>query len=137
MAPEWIWNQNGEDTMHPFWAVRRLTAQQLARAKLEVQPGRSIPRFNCELVIRSISSVCVGAMDGHSLNRTRIFEVPFLTNSEEVMQGEELILEILEQRKELPKASKRRSWRDALKEEEKAALKDGETKKRRDAVADD
>jgi hypothetical protein len=108
-----------------------MTAQQLARAKLEVQPGKLIPRFNCELVIRSISLVCVGAMEGHSLNRTRIFEVPFLTNSEEVMQGEELILEILEQRKEFPKASKRRSWRDALKEEEKAALKDGETKKRR------
>jgi hypothetical protein len=122
MAPEWIWNQGGEDTMRPFWAVRRMTAQQLARAKLEVQPGKLPPRFNCELVMRSISLVCVGAMEGHSLNRTRIFEVPFLTNIEEVMQGEELILEIFEQRKDPPKASKR-SWRDAMRDEEKAKKK--------------
>jgi hypothetical protein len=108
----WAWNEGGEDTMHPFWAVRRMTAQQMARAKVEVAAGKPPPRFNCEIVVRSLSLVCVGAMEGHSLNRTRIFEVPFLTNSEEVMEGEELILEIMPPN--TTKASKvKRSWRDA------------------------
>ena len=103
--------------MHPFWAVRRMTAQQLARAKVEVATGKPAPRFNCELVMRSISLVCVGAMERHSLNRTRIFEVPFLTNSEEVMEGEELILEVSEKRTD-PKTTKR-SWRDAMKDQDR------------------
>ena len=115
LNPGWEWNQGGEDTMHPFWAVRRMTAQQLARAKVEVATGKPAPRFNCELVMRSISLVCVGAMERHSLNRTRIFEVPFLTNSEEVMEGEELILEVSEKRTD-PKTTKR-SWRDAMRDQ--------------------
>ena len=93
-----------------------MTAQKWARAKLEVKPGKQPPRFNWGLVVRSISLVCVGAMEGHSMNRTRIFEVPFLTNTEEVLQGEELIMEISEKRKE-PKVSKR-SWRDAMRDDE-------------------
>ena len=117
LNPGWEWNQGGEDTMHPFWAVRRMTAQQLARAKVEVATGKPAPRFNCELVMRSISLVCVGAMERHSLNRTRIFEVPFLTNSEEVMEGEELILEVSEKRTD-PKTTKR-SWRDAMKDQDR------------------
>ena len=66
--------------------------------------------------MRSVSSVCVGAWEGYSLNRTRIFEVPFLTNNEEVVQGEELILEITEKRKEIKQ--NKRTWREAQKENE-------------------
>ena len=60
-------------------------------------------------------------MERHSLNRTRIFEVPFLTNSEEVMKGEELILEISEKRTD-PKAKRgtERTWREAMRDEERA-----------------
>ena len=117
----WAWNEGGEDTMHPFWAVRRMTAQQMARAKVEVAAGKPPPRFNCELVVRSISLVCVGAMEGHSLNRTRIFEVPFLTNIQEMMQGEELILEVTGRRAD-PKVTKR-TWREALRDEQKKQKK--------------
>ena len=42
--------------MHPFWAVRRLTPQQLARAQANVKPGGLSPRFNRELVMHQLTT---------------------------------------------------------------------------------
>ena len=53
------------------------------------------PRFNCTLEVRSLSCVCVSSVQGLAMNRARILEVPFLTNTEQLEQGEELILDVL------------------------------------------
>ena len=29
--PEWTWGEGDEETMHPFWVVRRMTAKHLAQ----------------------------------------------------------------------------------------------------------
>ena len=102
LKPEWIWNEGGEETMHPFWAVRRMTAAQLARARLDVKPTKMLPRFNCELVMRSVSLVAVCSIEEQQVSRTRIFQLPFLTNFEEIREDEELILEIAEVKKTKP-----------------------------------
>ena len=68
-----------------------------------------------------MSCVSVGVVKSQSVNTTRVCNVPFLTNSIEVDEGEELILEVREATK---KAEKReRTWRDAVKDEEKANQK--------------
>ena len=106
--------------MHPFWAVRRMTAKQMATASSETKPGQLPPRFNCNLQMQQLSQVSLAIMRGSSVNRTRSFEVPFLTNSKDLEEGEELILQVYEKTKE-DKPSAKRTWRDADKENERKA----------------
>ena len=106
----WVFDDNGSDTMHPFWGVRRLTHQQLeierenARQQQE-QPAYHtetfewMPRFNCRLVLQDVSSVGVCAA----------MHVPFLTVCDQVQVGEELILQV-EPRET---TSVKRSWRES------------------------
>ena len=113
---EWIWGDNEAETMHPFWAVRRLTDKQLQVATIAKQPTDLAPRFNCELQTKSLSCVTIATLDGKCCNRTRILEVPFLTNSMDLEKGEELVMQLIEKAK---KAAPKRSWRDAEKDLEK------------------
>ena len=55
--PEWIYSRDQSESLHPFWAVRRLTDTELQKEKDEVRDkmkktGASLrmPEFNCELV---------------------------------------------------------------------------------------
>ena len=107
--------------MHPFWAVRRMTQRQMSRETAEAKEGERRLRFNCRLEVVSMSCVSVGVVKSQSVNTTRVCNVPFLTNSIEVDEGEELILEVREKTHE-EKATKR-TWRDAVKDEEKANQK--------------
>ena len=108
--------------MHPFWAVRRMTETQLARERSERQvasPGQLLPRFSCELEMRSLSNVSIATAGGQALNRSRLFEVPFLKNSRPLEEGEELILEVFEKTKDARTA--KRTWRDVMKDDERSA----------------
>ena len=86
--------------MHPFWAVRRMTEKQLARERSQVRLGQLPPRFNCELQNFSLSSVSIATI---GLNRTKLLEVPVLTNVLPLEACEELILEVVEKRHSLLK----------------------------------
>ena len=79
------------------------------------------PRFNCELTTKQVSSVNVGSVGDEVVNRTRLMDVPFLTNSAPMKQNEELILEVtvVPKRKEDPKGAKRATSRDMMKLEGK------------------
>ena len=120
----WNW-EDGPYTMHPFWAVRRLTDKQLARAVAEHEErpkGTTKPRFNCSIVRHSLSNVSTGMCPNDNyVNTVRIIEVPFLTNFLAVEDGEELIMQVGE-KKETPRA-RDRTWRDAYKDEEAQAKK--------------
>ena len=70
-----------------------------------------------------INVVCIGTQDARCLNRTRCFDVPFLTNTIGLEPDEELILEIDERRKKSPK---RKTWHTVHK-----ALADQEQKEER------
>jgi hypothetical protein len=121
MDPEWTWSECGGETMHPFWAVRRMTEKQLARARYQVREGKMPPRFSCELKNFSLSSVNLAILGDTTLNRTKLLEVPFLTNSLPLEDCEELILEVVEKTKEAQPV--KRSWRDAVKDDEKEAAR--------------
>ena len=79
------------------------------------------PRFNCELQMKTLSCVCIATAKDTCLNRTRIIEAPFLVNSTALEKGEELILEIAEVKAK--KDNTKRTWKDAMKEEDKQAKK--------------
>ena len=119
VEPVWKWSALGDETMHPFWAVRRMTSPQLALARAQTKAGETPPRFNCEITTKQVSSVNVGSFGAAVVNRTRLMDVPFLTNSHPLQQNEEFILEIEPKRKEEPKGNKRATSRDMLKHEEK------------------
>ena len=113
-APEWIWRDS--ETMHPFWAVRRMTEQQLSRARIGGSNGKLLPRFNCTLETQSLSAVCIAIVGKQALNRTRLLEVLFLTSNVPLEKGEELILEIEQHVKAAPA---KRTWQKALRDEQK------------------
>ena len=86
---EWVWDDSTADTLHPFWAVRRLTQQQLQKERNEVKPGEWSPRFTCEIIYKPVSEVCFGGM----FSRKKSIFVPFITIAYGMEEGEELILE--------------------------------------------
>ena len=122
LAEQWHWGEAGAETMHPFWAVRRLTQNQLDVCNTKVKPDQLRRRFNCELELKSQSVVClsVGSTSNTNCNRTRLIEVPFMTNSVPLEEGEELILRIEEKKQPTPK---KRSWRDEVKDAERQSKK--------------
>ena len=124
-APEWVWR--GQETMHPFWAVRRMTQKQLLLAQdafATKKSGAHIewrPRFNCSLEKQSLSCVCIAIVGGQAVNRTRIIDVPCLTNFVPLELGEELIMEITTVEKK--KTEEKRTWQTAMKNQEKATAR--------------
>jgi hypothetical protein len=74
----WAWG--GKESMHPHWAVRRLTDDDL-RVKL---PGAS---FNMVQKTMEFSQVCVGGSD----SMTFLIQVPCLTNDVDLATGVELV----------------------------------------------
>ena len=114
---DWDWSKYDQITMHPYWAVRRLTATQLGRQVLQAKLSGMfpLPRFNLKVTPQMFSNVCVGTVNSKLMNFTRLIEVPFLTNSCEVEKDEELILEVHESTK---KTKESRTWMDAFKDQE-------------------
>jgi len=122
VADDWEWGENGEETMHPFWAVRRMTPKQLAIAKTQKIPiGQLKPRFNCKLEMQEQSVVVVGHLGHKHTNRTRVMEVPFVTNYESLEIDEELIIEITEP---IKKPSKVKKWQELVIEQQKDQKKE-------------
>ena len=74
-----------------------------------------MPRFNCEITWQDVTSVGVFATV-QTENRTRKVSVPFLTVSDTVQTGEELILQV---EPKPTKEKRKRTWRDIAKEEAK------------------
>ena len=116
----WIFDDGTPDTMHPFWAVRRLSQQQLEKERSETKAGNWLPRFTCEVRYFELSNVCVYARIACG-NTTRNCTVPFITNIDKLEEGEELILEVAhKEKKQKPKA---RTWRQVEEEAQKSAAK--------------
>ena len=119
---EWLWAEgNKQETMHPFWAVRRLTAEQLDKEIQEKREASRItgvpfkpPRFNCELKNFEHSAVIIATVGAMVTNCTRIVSVPYLTNKEALVEKDELILQIKSPTMK-EKATRKRTWRDVTK----------------------
>ena len=123
VADEWTWTGRDE-TMNPFWAVRRMTKDAMEKAVKATPAGTTPPRFNCALEKQQVSCVTNGVVkSSQAVNTTRVYDVPFLVNFIDVTEGEELILEV--NAKKVVKKVVKRTWRDAHKDSLKDAAQDG------------
>ena len=83
------WKWTGGESMHPHWAVRRLTRDKLA-AKA---PGAN---FNMAPIMQGYSIVTVGQRnedEATSVSNMHTVQVPILTNHEDLAKGVELFWE--------------------------------------------
>ena len=77
----------------------------------------NVPEFNCEIVTVHHPSMSLARVGEQSVSSTRFVGVPFMTNSKDVLQGEELICELDVRAK--PKKAPKRAWQDVAREEER------------------
>ena len=89
-AAAWKWT--GDESMHPFWAVQRLTQQELQRKAADGPRSRSLA-FNAELVQQEFNVVAVGKYNNESATITIQVLVPIMTNRIAIEQGHQLIME--------------------------------------------
>ena len=103
-APESAWEFSGDETLHPFWAVLRLTPQELAK---KIGAGERY-EFNMELQVKMFRQVLVGFHDELKGLCLQV-DVPMMVNSKTIRTGEELILETAPKKQ----AEKReKNWKD-------------------------
>ena len=106
-----VWEWTGDETMHPFWAVRRLTQDQLQKEALGTQ-------FNCSLVEKDFQVVTVGAYNGDSIAMSCTVKLSFMENTVPLPRGAELLW--LAAKAKSKEAQKRETWQDDDKKKRKA-----------------
>ena len=116
LAADWEWK--GDESLHPFWAVRRLTPAQLAS---EPKSSRAAG-FNVSLQTEQVSHVTVGKFKGTSWSKTHVVSIPVLTNLEHIKRGTELVLQadVAEKKEKI----KKRTWKDSNAQEERDQARD-------------
>ena len=122
------YSKDDSESMHPFWAVRRLTKIKLddeQKAILaEIQrtgEKMKVPKVNCEIVTKVHPAMCIASIGDKAVNCTRFISVPFITNVTDVLKGEELICAHVLPIK--PKKATKRTWQDEKKDHDKQVQK--------------
>ena len=108
------WQFQGDETMHPFWAVPRVSEHEAKKSRATSEPFA----INTSLRTKKFQSVVVGNWQDEAVNAVFAVEVPFLVNSHGLANGALLYWE------SAPKAetSKRQlNWKDAVAENAKKA----------------
>ena len=85
------WEWKGDETLHPFWAVQRLTADELSNRNFHAKTDHE---FNIALIEKDFNVVTVGSLGGQSVSMTTTVTVPIMTNTKAVAPGAELLMEI-------------------------------------------
>ena len=119
-----LWKWRGDETLHPFWAVGRLSATELHKNNTASR-GKHV--FNMGLVDKVFAVVTVGSVKGESVAMTTEVTVPMMTNIQSVRRGDELIMEIAAK----GEAGKRKaqSWKEDAQAKPKAKAKPKATAK--------
>ena len=105
------WQFKGDESCHPFWAVERLTQEELAKRQKE-EPAL---RFNCGLVPKEYVTTCVGQVHDQSASTTMACTVPHITNTVPLAIGDVLLLQAEPKVKMEKKATV--SWQDSARKE--------------------
>ena len=85
------WEWKGDETLHPFWAVQRLTADELSKRNFHAKTDHE---FNIALTEQDFNVVTVGSLGGQSVSMTTTVTVPIMTNTKAVAPGAELLMEL-------------------------------------------
>ena len=143
---ETLWHFTGQESMHAFWAVDRLSPDDVAKLRSQGKgvPGRPesaagnvVPPhesaavaaasldFNCELQDVHFMSLVVGALGPEKVNYSVQVSVPILTNSTELVKGEYLLLEA---GKKAPPKKRAADWKSDAASAAQAAKKQASSK---------
>ncbi len=114
-----VWEWSGDESLHPFWAIQRLTKDELRKKN---DKDKTKHRFNVSLKEKQYNVVTVGNLRDESVSVTVTVALPVLTNETALVAGEELFLEVV------PKdvAKKKRpdtSWKDDVASASRAQAK--------------
>ena len=101
-ALEWAWT--GEESLYPYWAVTRLSGDEMR--KMQAEQETLTARFNVEVIKQEFANVTVGC---ERRNMTLHVVVPVLTNIVALRKGERLYLEVVAKAKSKKKAPE--TWR--------------------------
>ena len=122
------YSKDDSESMHPFWAVRRLTKIKLEDEQkailAEIQrtgEKMKVPKVNCEIVTKVHPAMCIASIGDKAVSCTRFISVPFITNVTDVLKGEELICAHVLPIK--PKKATKRTWQDEKKDHDKQVQK--------------
>ena len=113
-----MWKWKGDEVTHPFWAVPRLSVDELRKMNA-ANPQKQVA-FNVKLQEKEFSVVTVGAADGGSVSVALTVAIPVITNSTTVKKGEELALPIAARTTAKRKAQ---SWKDVVADTSSAKAK--------------
>ena len=98
-APRLVYSKDQSESLHPFWAVRKITSEALQREKDQIakqmkQTGekQKMPQLNCQFVTRVHNRPSIAEVGDRPLNSTRFISVPYITNTKELAEGDELIM---------------------------------------------
>ena len=84
------WEWKGDETLHPFWAVQRLTPDELSKRNFNQKTNHE---FNIALTEKDFNVVTVGSLGGQSVSMTTTVTVPIMTNTKAVAPGAELLMQ--------------------------------------------
>ena len=93
------WDWQNDESMHPYWSIRRLSHQRLGEAT-----------FNMTTKPLEFTVATVGAVSGEYFSVLMKVTVPFMTNYVEIPKGAELLLE--EEDKQRKEKQKSKTWKD-------------------------
>ena len=102
------WEWKGSESLHPYWAVTRLTPDELSKKNFVEKCKHA---FNVTLKLKQFNVVTVGSLGDESIAETVSVTVPIMTNSVELAAGTELLMEST---RKAPVCHKRKSvtWKD-------------------------
>ena len=104
---------SGDEKVHPFWLVRKLTSEQLAlenKARAEKDPNNHKPaRFNCQILAKECTMLSLNG----GASCTWQITLPMLSNHEEVDAMEELLIQTFPPQKKA--AAKEQHWTKLIK----------------------
>ena len=126
--PEWklpeldedskVWTTKGDTSIHPYWGIRRLTPDVLK--KMQQEPSHPPKRYNCSFESVQFTVCAVGVFRGDSAANTTYVTVPILTNTKDLLEEEELIIETAVKKPEVKR--KESTWKtDAADQDRKRA----------------
>ena len=126
--PEWklpeldedskVWTMKGDTSIHPYWGIRRLPPEVMK--KMQQEPSHPPKRYNCSFESVQFTVCAVGVFRGDSAANTTYVTVPILTNTKDLLEEEELIIETAVKKPEVKR--KESTWKtDAADQDRKRA----------------
>ena len=106
-----LWGFNGDESLHPFWFVRRLTKDALKKAQAQASALDGVPAaYNLELDTYPFHVVSIGSTGSAAVQSVYRVLVPFFVNHNPIPANGELIAELTPPPKKI--VNQGTTWKD-------------------------